>query len=602
VPEEKIMRKMIQRINQFLVVPSFAIRMSIFLSFSTIACIIAVYSEMVLKSGAVYVYLFWFSIMIAGVWFQKSVVYIGAFYGFMHLALGYLRIGYISIGMIDRAILTLLFAFMVSYIIKVILVKQNVEINLEKRIEHLIDSSHEGIVVLDLDGKIIRFNNEAKEMTGWSYKEAVEQNFSGIFQLYDEKNKFISEKFVKEALTNDTNHNDSGNLILYNKNGEKRYIENNSYQIRDHVGAVIGGAIFLRDITKKKEQEERIIYLSNHDMLTGLYNRKFFEVKQKKLDTESNYPLSILVGDLNNVKKINNNYGRSMGDKAIRKVADILRKRCREKDVVTSWGGDDFVVMMPKTTLEEVGEIVDQLHSDFTKVKLECSPLSVSFGWDTIDTVSDSFIQVLGNAENHMYRSKIQNSSSVRGRTISIIMEVLFEKSPREREHSERVGYYCGEIARELGLGRQERDDLKTTGLLHDIGKIIIKDNVLEKEGRLTESEWEEMKQHPVIGYRILEGSSEIKDIAIAIKAHHERWDGKGYPNGLKGEEISFASRIIAVADSYDAMVSKRPYKKALSKEYAIKEILDNAGTQFDPTIAKAFVEMLLKESVNEAI
>ncbi|NTV91680.1 MAG: HD-GYP domain-containing protein, partial [Clostridiales bacterium] len=170
----------------------------------------------------------------------------------------------------------------------------------------------------------------------------------------------------------------------------------------------------------------------------------------------------------------------------------------------------------------------------------------------------------------------------------------LHVKNPREEQHSKRVSEISQNIGRALDFPEIEISKLKAIGLLHDIGKIAIEESILNKPGKLTEDEMNEIRRHPEIGYRILSSSYEMLELTEGILAHHERWDGKGYPKGIKGEEIPRMARIIAVADSFDAMITNRPYRDAYSEDKAAEEIFRNAGKQFDPDIARVFVEKVL--------
>ena len=193
-----------------------------------------------------------------------------------------------------------------------------------------------------------------------------------------------------------------------------------------------------------------------------------------------------------------------------------------------------------------------------------------------------------------LFRSKLYESSSMRGKTIDIIMNTLFEKSNREMMHSIRVSEICVEFATEMDFNREAINQIRIAGLMHDIGKMGIDENILNKPESLTSDEWQEIKRHPEIGYRILSSANEFSEMANYILQHHERWDGKGYPKGLKGKEISLQARIIALADACDAITSDRPYRKALSVEESINEIKRNAGSQFDPEIVRIFIEKVL--------
>jgi HD-GYP domain-containing protein (c-di-GMP phosphodiesterase class II) len=220
--------------------------------------------------------------------------------------------------------------------------------------------------------------------------------------------------------------------------------------------------------------------------------------------------------------------------------------------------------------------------------------ISVSFGWYTKDSEDQSMDEVLKNAENYMYQKKLNSKSSKQSNIIRSILNTLQIKCPRERDHSQRVSRICEEIGKAFNLGDNELNELKIAGELHDIGKIAIDISILNKSGGLKDSEWAQIKKHPEIGYRILNTSREFIKISEYVLAHHEKIDGSGYPQGLKGDEIIWQSKVIAVADSYDAMTCDRPHRKALSREEAAEEIIKNAGTQFDPEVARVFIEKVL--------
>ncbi len=181
----------------------------------------------------------------------------------------------------------------------------------------------------------------------------------------------------------------------------------------------------------------------------------------------------------------------------------------------------------------------------------------------------------------------------IQDNTIRALMGVLYEKSSREEQHSRRVSGYCFAIATQLGLAVEQRIQLGRIGLLHDIGKISIANTILDKPGRLSPTEWEEIHQHPVNGHRFLSAVVGMDDVAETVLYHHERFDGDGYPNGLRGLQIPLNARIVAVADAYDAMVSARPYRNSLTHGQAMAELSRGAKTQFDPEIVEAFSELM---------
>ena len=192
-----------------------------------------------------------------------------------------------------------------------------------------------------------------------------------------------------------------------------------------------------------------------------------------------------------------------------------------------------------------------------------------------------------------MYHNKLFEGPSLKGRVIDNIVAALNHKSSREEVHSRHVSNLCEKMGKALGMEEYKIKELKIFGLLHDIGKIAISDKILNKPDKLNENEWIEMKNHAEIGYRILSTNNDMIEIAEYVLAHHERWDGKGYPKGLKGREIPFPARICAVADAYDAMISVRSYKSSLSEEVALAELKNNAGAQFDPELVQLFLELI---------
>ncbi|MFA9423146.1 MAG: HD domain-containing phosphohydrolase, partial [Sedimentibacter sp.] len=245
---------------------------------------------------------------------------------------------------------------------------------------------------------------------------------------------------------------------------------------------------------------------------------------------------------------------------------------------------------------DELERYVDLVTDEKIKVYL-----SVSFGYGIQNEDVHSLDEMMKEADSHVYRRKYYNKNSMRSNMIKSLMSTLFQKSEREEKHSKRVSKYCEDLAKALNFDLKFINKIIVAGSLHDIGKIGISETILNKEGKLDDIEWEIMKMHPVKSAEILEKTEEYKDIADVVAAHHERWDGKGYPYGLNGEDIPLMARVIAVADAYDAMVSQRSYRKPISKEDAMAELTKCSGTQFDPHIADVFVnQVLMKYDINE--
>ncbi|UNC91924.1 PAS domain S-box protein [Candidatus Contubernalis alkaliaceticus] len=347
------------------------------------------------------------------------------------------------------------------------------------------------------------------------------------------------------------------------------------------------------DITEHKQSEEKIRYTSLHDSLTGLYNRSYLEQEMQSLDTERQLPISIIMADLNGLKLINDTYGHSVGDEMLRHTAEILKKTCRKEDVISRWSGDEFVVLLPKTNIIESQVICKRIVDECRITDVKTIPLSMALGTASKNSLGKDLTDVLKEAENNMYKHKLSESRSTKSAVLNALLKTLEEKSYETEGHVQRMQQIAMKVGEKINLPETELDRLTLLVYLHDIGKITVPEEVLTKKERLTKKDWEHIKKHPESGYRIARSMEEFAHIAEDILRHHERWDGLGYPEGLKEKEIPLLARILAIVDAYEVMINGRPYKAPLLKNQVVDELKRCAGTQFDPELVKVFLSII---------
>ncbi|WP_303871258.1 HD domain-containing phosphohydrolase [Acetobacterium wieringae] len=544
---------------------------------------VAVYFNYYRGIDVVYTHLFYVAIIMVGLWFRRYVIHLAILLGIFHIILDYLSNGYLLPAPILRGCI-FLFVAIVIYLLTTRLEYTH------KNLDRILKSVGDGIIVVDLDKRVTMLNTVAEDLTGWSFMEARGKIFNEVFNLAHENPEYYVLNPVDEVIRTDKPYELTNHAVITSRNGIKVYIEDSATPVKDSEGNTTGVVLIFRDVSERKAQNAKIEYLSFHDQLTGLYNRRYYEEVRERFEDGSQYPLSIIMGDVNGLKMTNDAFGHLAGDSLLIAAGQVLTHSCRSTDVVVRWGGDEFVMLLPNTDEEIVKNRMNKLIGEVASCVVDQGILSISFGWATKHSKTEPFTEVFKKAESMMYKNKLKMKAEVRQNTIQSIMYTLYEKSEVEKIHAERVCYYCMRIAKEMNMKEIELERLRWTGLLHDIGKVTIDKEILEKKGELTPEEWKVIRNHPETGYHIINSAPEMGGIATAILCHHERWDGKGYPKGLVGEEIPIFSRIMAVGASYDTILSERTYKKAKTKSEALQELQSYAGTQFDPQIVSLFV------------
>lgn len=445
------------------------------------------------------------------------------------------------------------------------------------------------IWVYNLSKERFTFISSAVEaLLGYSVEEAISLNVKQLLDMdnFQYMNNQISQWFDNFGRQGKSTVNPYIELQIKQKSGELvwcelsgRFRHNELRQIE-----LIGTA---RNIETRKRNEKRIIYLSYHDQLTTLYNRHFYVAELRRLDVERNLPISLIVSDVNGLKATNDIFGHTAGDRLLVTYADVLQSACRADDIVARIGGDEFVVLLPQTDADHANKILERIREKISQRSLEQSALSVSFGLATKTHPDQLFSDVYKRAEDMMYNQKIIDRPVFERQLLEYIVKDLYENDLVQRAHSRRVSKLCRMLAKALDLTTDDIDDITLAGRLHDIGKIAINRKILDKTESLTEMEWQEIKKHVEIGYKIMCNIKAYQDIAEGVLAHHERPDGHGYPRGLNAKAIPLMARIISIADAYDAMTGK----KKIGQEQALAELARCAGDQFDPELVAIFIE-----------
>ncbi|BDI33960.1 hypothetical protein CCAX7_60110 [Capsulimonas corticalis] len=376
-----------------------------------------------------------------------------------------------------------------------------------------------------------------------------------------------------------------------------------------------------QDITVRKAREaeqERLLKQAqeqaDHDPLTGLWNHRAFHFRLQEETARAEREgslLAVVMIDLNNFKFFNDVYGHAMGDHVLRQMANKLLTVCRAYDTVARFGGDEFALLLPAIDDFSQLDLEARLRSELVGISFRPMgavtdiPITVSIGAAVLSALTMDQHDVLQRADERLRRAKMGGaveseadlirasmSGSVQGFSIMDALVIAVDNKDRyTRTHSEDVMVYSLMIADQLGLDEKIHRTVAVSALLHDVGKIGVPDAVLRKPGKLSEAEFETIKQHPVMGVIMVGAIPGLEDTLDAVRHHHERWDGDGYPDGLSGEAIPLIARIMAVADAFSAMTTDRPYRSGMDHEHALKILVEGQGIQWDETCVQAFLK-----------
>ena len=450
--------------------------------------------------------------------------------------------------------------------------------------ESLFRNSHDAIAMFDHEHKLLDTNKAFEDLFDYKLSEIIGLDLDDVLALNQrvpESTQLTKKVFSGQLVTAEG--------IRYKKDKSPVHVSIQGVPMLID-GFIIGGYGIYTDISDRKEKEAHLTYVSTHDDLTKVFNRPFFEQKLKALNQAQLLPIGVMMVDVNGLKVINDAFGNTAGDTVLREVAKRISTCTRDTDIVARLGGDEFGILISNAKTELLERLSKSINSACKGIFVQGVEISIATGWAEKNYLTEDIKSTLKSAEDYMNRNKLLKTHSLRGKSVYAIINTLHEKNKREEAHSKRVGELSYRLGTVMGVSSMDLDDLKTMGLLHDIGKIAIDEYILNKPDRLTNEEYDEIKKHPEIGYRILSAVNELSEVAEYVLAHHEHWNGMGYPRGLKGDEIPYLSRIIGIVDAYDAMTSDRTYRKAMHTEEALEELKRFSGIQFDPELVSAFV------------
>lgn len=372
----------------------------------------------------------------------------------------------------------------------------------------------------------------------------------------------------------------------------------------------------------EKQHIEKLENMINIDGLTELYNHRYFcdSLSEKiKIGEKENSPVSMIFIDIDYFKNYNDMYGHQKGDYVLKRIGEIIKSSIGNEHIPARYGGEEFAIILPDTTEDMAVKIAESLRKKIENTYFEGEEnqpngkLTVSMGVSVYPDKAGSDIELIKSADDALYRAKFFYKNRVEAyisildeiksnideedielvTSIKTLISVINAKDRYTYGHVERVVVYGRMLAESLGLNERDKNILIYGAYMHDIGKINISKDVLIKKMKLTDDEWEVLKQHPANGVEIIKSVKSLNMIIPLIISHHEKYDGTGYPNNLKGDEIPYLARVLTVIDSFDAMTSNRPYNKRKTYKEAIEELERCSGTHFDPEIVKVFIKAL---------
>ncbi|HHX74480.1 MAG TPA: diguanylate cyclase [Firmicutes bacterium] len=483
----------------------------------------------------------------------------------------------------------ILFYITLSAAVKLRIRSENSLKQANEKLQAIIAASPLAILTLDTENRILSWNQAAEKMFGWKESEVL-----GCLNPTVSNAKVLEYRsYLKKAADGELDK--AVETELQKKDGSLLAAGLSLSPIRNNSGEIGGYVVLISDITEQKLREKQLQYMSLYDGLTGIYNRAYFEHEMRRLQNSRLSSLGVIVCDLDGLKLYNDSLGHAVGDKLLKAAAQVIRSCFRESDVVARIGGDEFAILIPNAdsqAMEAACERIRLALQDYNQ-KHEKYYLSVSVGYAVSTEEAFNVDDLFREADNNMYREKARRSNAVRETTMQILLRALAAREYTDGKNAEQVEQMVAGLAAKTGITGEHLKDIQLLARFHDIGTVGVPEKILFKTEPLTSKEREIIKRHPEIGHRIALSAPDLIHLADWILKHHEWWNGKGYPLGLKGSDIPLECRILAIVDAYDALTNDRPYRKAKSKAEALAELKAAAGIQFDPELVKIFIDLV---------
>lgn len=460
----------------------------------------------------------------------------------------------------------------------------------EATLNSILESLEDVVFRMSSEGYRFEYlNPKVESLLGYSPEELLNEEINLLDLIHpDDKQKFL------DSLQPVSGHQCSDvEFRMFRPDGDVRWVRVRSsvrFSLYDKSPVITG---IIRDITSRKNLEEKLTRLSLYDELTGLFNRNYFKAETERLRGKRNGTIGIILCDVDGLKLINDTLGHEAGDDCLRLTANTIKKGFREGDVIARIGGDEFALLVENADEEILKLICSRITSAVEEVNA-CNtglPLSISVGYSLMDKEYMSIDDAIKEADDRMYREKLVRSLEQRNtiNSLSRNIEASFgRKLPMNTKRLEDLAFSMGDC---LGLPQNTIANVLVLARSHNIGYISVPRGILLKPGELTRAEYKEVQRHCEVGMRLASHSPNLAVVADWILKHHERWDGKGYPLNLKGENIPVECRLFALIDAFNAMISDRPYRKAMTTKQAVEELKRAAGSQFDPAMVKVFIE-----------